>query len=157
MLATDVGEAVRGRSGWTPVQRLKPTAWHWQPVGKSFYWQSGTFYLETAQSAWHFFWNWSSVVWSASSWLFFTVSERLTVLKTVFTHSMDMNLSRLREIVKDREASCVAVHGVTKSWTQLSDWKTITNLQFQGQFVSISLRSVLRIVAVYVMASLVIM
>ena len=35
--------------------------------------------------------------------------------------SVDMNLSRLREIVKDREAWCAAVHGVTKSWTGLSD------------------------------------
>ena len=39
--------------------------------------------------------------------------------------SMDMNLSRLLEIVKDREAWSTAVHGVTKSQTQLSDWKTI--------------------------------
>ena len=37
------------------------------------------------------------------------------------TDSMDMNLSKLREIVKDREAWHAAVHGVTKSRTQLSD------------------------------------
>ena len=35
--------------------------------------------------------------------------------------SIDMSLSKLREIVKDREAWCAAVHGVTKNWTGLSD------------------------------------
>ena len=38
--------------------------------------------------------------------------------------SMDMSLSKLREIAKDREASYATVHGVTKSWTRLSDWTT---------------------------------
>ena len=43
----------------------------------------------------------------------------------VITDPVDVSLSKLQEIVKDRETWCAAVHGVTKSWTRLRDW-TIT-------------------------------
>ena len=44
------------------------------------------------------------------------------------TDSMDMNLGKLQEIQKDREALHAAVHGVAKSHTQLSDQITTMNI-----------------------------
>ena len=55
--------------------------------------------------------------------------------------SMGMSLIKLRELVMDREAWCAVIHGVTKSWTWLSDWTelnwTILRLTFYWSIVDV--------------------
>ena len=50
--------------------------------------------------------------------------QRMRWLDSIITNSMDMNLSKLLEIVKDRGAWYATIHGVTKNWTWLMDWTT---------------------------------
>ena len=60
--------------------------------------------------------------------------QRMKCLDSI-TDSIDMNLNKLQEIVKDREAWHAAVHGVKKSWTRLSGLRATASLQIFRKFL----------------------
>ena len=55
------------------------------------------------------------------------------------TDPMNMSLSKLRELVMDREAWCAAFHTVTKSWTRLSNWTKLLLLSCSTSYIFLAL------------------
>ena len=55
---------------------------------------------------------------------------------------MDMSLSKLQELVMDREVSRATVHRVTKSWTRLSDWTELNLSSIEDSFAVLLAKSV---------------
>ena len=148
-----------------------PTDTKW---ARAFYRQRERATCRSSSQLWQLPWNWSSVVWPASSWLFWVqlifssliaqLVKNLPAVQETWVRFLGredspgegngnpLQYSCLKNPM-DRGAWRATGHGVARvarDWVTLT---TTTNLRFQSRFVSISLRPVLGAVAVYVTAS----
>ena len=77
----------------------------------------------------------SSVQLLSRVWLFVTPWTAAHQASLSIANSRDVSFSELQEMVMDREAWRAAIHGVAKSWTQLSDWTELISSQLLFLFI----------------------